>query len=109
MTVLEATDRIGGKLHAIDFAGHCYDVGAEMVLAVVPEALDLIDAVGLTADLVHPSTTSASIVVNGRHHPIPTGTVLGVPASVDDLVGSELFSAASLERIRAEPDTLVLR
>ncbi len=104
VTVLEAADRVGGKLHAIDFAGHCYDVGAEMVLTVVPEALDLIEAVDLSADLVHPSTTSASIVENGRHHPIPTGTVLGVPASVDDLAGSELFSAATLERLRAEPD-----
>ncbi|MDQ3476804.1 MAG: protoporphyrinogen oxidase [Actinomycetota bacterium] len=104
VTVLEAADRVGGKLHAIEFAGHRYDVGAEMVLAVVPEALDLIDAIGLTVDLVHPSTTSAAIVVNGRHHPIPTGTVLGVPASVEDLVGSELFSPVSLARIRAEPD-----
>ena len=104
VSVLEAADRVGGKLHTVDFAGHRYDVGAEMVLAVVPEALDLIDAVGLTADVVQPSTTSASIALNGRHHPIPTGTVLGVPASVDDLVGSELFSPASLDRIRAEPD-----
>jgi len=104
VTVLEAADRVGGKLHTIDFAGHCYDMGAEMVLAVVPDALDLIDAVGLSADIVHPCTTSASIVVNGRHHPIPIGTVLGVPADVDDLVGSELFSPASLDRMRAEPD-----
>ena len=104
VTVLEAADRVGGKLHTIDFAGHCYDMGAEMVLAVVPDALVLINEVGLSADIVHPCTTSASIVVNGRHHPIPIGTVLGVPADVDDLVGSELFSPASLDRMRAEPD-----
>jgi len=105
VTVLEASQRVGGKLHAIEIAGHRYDVGAEMVLAVVPDALSLIEDVGLADQIVHPSTTSASIVVDGRHHPIPTGTVLGVPASVDDLAGSDLFSPAALARIRAEPDS----
>lgn len=104
VTVLEAGARVGGKLRAIDFAGRSFDVGAEMVLAVVPDALALIEDVGRSADIVHPSTTSASIVVEGRHHPIPTGTVLGVPASVDDLVGSELFSRDALHRMRTEPD-----
>jgi len=103
VTVLEATDRAGGKLRTIPFAGHNLDVGADMVLTVVPEALDLIEAVGLSADIVHPSTTSASIAVGGRTHPIPSGTVLGVPTSVDDLTGSDLFSPATMDRLRAEP------
>lgn len=105
VTVLEAADRIGGKLHAIHFAGRHFDVGAEMVLTVLPDALDLIQEVGLSAEIVHPSTTSASIVVDGHHHPIPTGTVLGVPASVDDLAGSALFSPMALDRIRVEPNS----
>ena len=105
VTVLESADRLGGKLHAIAFAGHTFDVGAEMVLAVVPDALTLIEDVGLSAEIVHPSTTSASIVVDGRHHRIPTGTVLGVPASVDDLAGTAMFSPAALDRLRIEPNS----
>lgn len=105
VTVLESADRLGGKLHAIEFAGQCLDVGAEMVLALVPDALALIEAVGLSAEVVNPSTTSASILSRGRHHPIPPGTVLGVPASAQDLVGSGLFSPAALDRIRSEPDS----
>lgn len=104
VTVLESAGRAGGKLRAVPFAGHSFDVGAEMVLTVVPDAVELIEAVGLADDLVHPSTTTASIAVGGRRHPIPTGTVLGVPGSVDDLTGSELFSAAALDRMRGEPD-----
>ena len=103
VTVLESADRAGGKLHAVDVAGHRLDMGAEMVLAVVPEALALIAEVGLAEDIVHPSTTSASIVVKGRHHPIPVGTVLGVPAQVDDLAASGLFTRSALDRMRAEP------
>lgn len=105
VTVLESSTAAGGKLHAIDLAGHTFDTGAEMVLAVVPEAMALIEDVGLGSDIVHPSTTSASIVVHGRHHPIPAGTVLGVPASVEDLAGSELFSAETLDRLRSEPQS----
>ncbi len=104
VTVLESAARAGGKLHAIPFAGQVFDTGAEMVLAVVPEALALIEELGLSSDIVHPDTTSAAIVVDGHHHPIPSGTVLGVPASVDDLVGSELFSREALDQLRAEPD-----
>lgn len=104
VTVLESSDRCGGKLRAIPFAGHSLDVGAEMVLAVVPDALELIEKVGLSKHLIHPSTTAASITVGGRRHPIPAGTVLGVPASVDDLAGSDLFSPAALDRMREEPD-----
>lgn len=104
VTVLESSDRCGGKLHAILFAGRRLDVGAEMVLAVVPDALDLIDRVGLSEHLVHPRTTSAWIAVDGQRHPMPAGTVLGVPASVGDLAGSDLFSQAALDRMREEPD-----
>ena len=103
VTVLESSDRAGGKLCAVDVAGRRLDMGAEMVLAVVPEALALIEDVGLAAEIVHPSTTSASIVVDGRHHPIPVGTVLGVPTSVEDLADSGLFSRSALDRMRAEP------
>ncbi len=105
VTVLESADRAGGKLRAVDVAGHRLDMGAEMVLAVVPDALALIDEVGLADDIVYPSTTSASIAVNGHLHPIPVGTVLGVPASVDDLAPSGLFTQSVLDRIRVEPAT----
>lgn len=104
VTVLESAARAGGKLHAIDFLGRPFDMGAEMVLAVVPDALALIEDLDLSADIVHPGTTNASIVVSGAHHPIPQGTVLGVPGSAADLSDCTLFGAGTLDRIRAEPD-----
>jgi len=39
IVVLEAGDRIGGKLHRVELAGHWYDTGPEAVLARVPEAV----------------------------------------------------------------------
>ena len=45
----EAVRRIGGKLDRVDLAGRWYDTGPEAVLARVPEAVELIEALGLAA------------------------------------------------------------
>src|SRR5947209_1597468 len=62
IVVLEAGDRIGGKLHRIELAGHWYDTGPEAMLARVPEAVDLVERLGLADQLVAPATTQASVV-----------------------------------------------
>lgn len=100
IVVLEAGDRIGGKLHRIELAGHWYDTGAEAVLARVPEAVRLVDHLGLADRLVAPATTQAFVVLPDGRHPLPAGTVLGVPASADGLDG--ILSPAGAARVRAE-------
>jgi oxygen-dependent protoporphyrinogen oxidase len=100
IVVLEAGDRIGGKLHRIELAGHWYDTGPEAVLARVPEAVRLVEDLGLADELVAPATTSASVVLPDGRHPLPAGTVLGVPASADDLTG--FLSPEGVARVAAE-------
>jgi oxygen-dependent protoporphyrinogen oxidase len=100
IVVLEAGDRIGGKLHRVRLAGHWYDTGPEAVLARVPEAVRLIEDLGLGDRLVAPATTQASVVLPDGRHPLPPGTVLGVPTSADGLAG--FLSAAGVARVRAE-------
>jgi oxygen-dependent protoporphyrinogen oxidase len=100
IVVLEAGDRIGGKLHRVELAGHWYDTGAEPVLARVPEALDLVEALGLAGRLVMPTTTQASVVLPEGRFPLPSGTVLGVPVSADGLDG--VLTPQGVARVRAE-------
>jgi oxygen-dependent protoporphyrinogen oxidase len=102
IVVLEAADRIGGKLHRVRLAGHWYDTGPEAVLARVPEAVRLIEDLGLGDRLVAPATTQASVVLPDGRHPLPPGTVLGVPASADGLAG--FLSPEGVARVRAEAD-----
>jgi oxygen-dependent protoporphyrinogen oxidase len=102
IVVLEAGDRIGGKLHRVELAGHWYDTGPEAVLARVPEAVRLIEDLGLADRLVAPATTQASVVLPDGRHPLPAGTVLGVPASADGLDG--ILSPEGVARVRAESD-----
>jgi len=102
IVVLEAGDRIGGKLHRIELAGHWYDTGPEAMLARVPEAVRLVEDLGLGDRLVAPATTQASVVLPDGRHPLPAGTVLGVPASADGLDG--FLSPDGVARVRAEAD-----
>ena len=107
IVVLEAGDRIGGKLHRVELVGHWYDTGPEAVLARVPEAVRLIEDLGLGDRLVAPATTQASVVLPDGRHPLPAGTVLGVPASADGLDG--FLSPDGVARVRAEASLPPLR
>jgi len=100
IVVLEAADRVGGKLHRVELAGHWYDTGPEAVLARVPEAVRLVEDLGLGDRLVAPATTQASVVLPDGRHQLPAGTVLGVPASADGLAG--FLSPDGVARVRAE-------
>jgi oxygen-dependent protoporphyrinogen oxidase len=100
IVVLEAADRVGGKLHRVELAGHWYDTGAEAVLARVPEAVRLVEELGLAGRLVAPGTTQASVVLPDGRHRLPAGTVLGVPASAHDLAG--FLSPEGVTRVAAE-------
>src|SRR3954469_583959 len=102
IVVLEAGDRIGGKLHRIKLAGPRDDTGPQAMLARAPESVDLVEALGLGDRLVAPATTQASVVLPHGRHPLPPGSVLGFPASADGLEG--FLSPEGVARVRAEAD-----
>lgn len=81
LVVLDGSDAPGGKLRRAEMAGVAIDVGAESILARRPEGTDLARAVGLTDRLTHPATMSASIWSRGVLHPMPAGTLMGVPSN----------------------------
>lgn len=99
ITVLEAAPRVGGKLRVGEIEGVPVDEGAESVLATRPEALDLIREIGLGDDLVHPSLSAPSLVVDGDLVPMPTGLVMGVPTDLTALARSGVLSPRALARL----------
>ncbi|MCQ4210638.1 protoporphyrinogen oxidase [Streptomyces longispororuber] len=102
VTVLEASDRLGGKLLAGEIAGARVDLGAESMLARRPEAVGLAKAVGLTDRLQPPSTATASIWTRGALRPMPKGHVMGVPGTADALTG--VLSGEGIARIEQDAD-----
>ncbi|HYO35898.1 MAG TPA: protoporphyrinogen oxidase, partial [Geodermatophilus sp.] len=107
VVVVEAGGRTGGKVDRVELAGTWYDTGPEAVLALVPEALELVGELGLADRLVTPSTTRASVVLPDGRHPLPPGTVQGVPTSADGLLG--VLTADGVARVRAEAQLPPLR
>ncbi|WP_328903054.1 protoporphyrinogen oxidase [Streptomyces sp. NBC_00441] len=97
VTVLEATDRLGGKLMTGEVAGVRVDLGAESMLARRPEAVALARAVGLGDRLQPPATATAALWTRDALRPMPKGHVMGVPG--DPSVLGEVLSAEGLARI----------
>ena len=105
VTLLEAGDRLGGKLRSGELAGIPVDLGAESMLARRPEAVALARAVGLGTALQPPATAKAAIWTRGELRPMPTGHLMGVPGDLDALAASGVVSAEGMARI-AEDLTL---
>ncbi|MCX2924638.1 protoporphyrinogen oxidase [Streptomyces sp. NEAU-W12] len=97
VTVLEASERVGGKLLPGEIAGARVDLGAESMLARRPEAVTLAREVGLSDRLQPPATATASLWTRGALRPMPKGHVMGVPSSADALAG--VLSDEGLARI----------
>ncbi|HEY0805477.1 MAG TPA: FAD-dependent oxidoreductase, partial [Pseudonocardiaceae bacterium] len=87
ITVLELTDRLGGKLRTVELAGRPYDIGAEAFLVRRPEMAALAGELGMAGELANPTSAAAGIRAAGETRPIPVGTVLGVPVSPGAVAG----------------------
>jgi protoporphyrinogen/coproporphyrinogen III oxidase len=102
VTVLEAADRLGGKLLPGEIAGVRVDLGAESLLARRPEAVTLAREAGLDGWLQPPATATASIWTRGALRPMPKGHVMGVPGTAAALAG--VLSDEGLARIERDAD-----
>ncbi|MER7560040.1 protoporphyrinogen oxidase [Nocardioides sp. NPDC126508] len=100
VTVLEASDRVGGKIRGESVAGQLVDVGAEAMLNRRPEGVSLAREVGL--EVVHPTDAKSSIWSRGALRPIPR-SIMGVPLDLPALEAAGLLSAETLEVVRREP------
>ncbi|MGW0599051.1 protoporphyrinogen oxidase [Streptomyces sp. NPDC002776] len=102
VTVLEASDRIGGKLLPGEIAGVRVDLGAESMLARRPEAVALAREAGLAERLQPPATATASLWTRGALRPMPKGHVMGVPGTAAALAG--VLSDEGLARIERDAE-----
>ncbi|WP_441249835.1 protoporphyrinogen oxidase [Kitasatospora sp. McL0602] len=102
VTLLEASGRLGGKLHGGEVGGVRVDLGAESMLARRPEAVELAREVGLAEALEPPSTAKAAIWSRDALRPLPGGQLMGVPGDLAALAASGVLSPQGLDRARRE-------
>ncbi|GAA3960555.1 protoporphyrinogen oxidase [Gordonia caeni] len=100
--VWEASERAGGLLYTRELGATALDVGAEAFIVRRPEALALIDELGLADLVVSPGPLRPAIWSGERLHPLPSPAVMGIPAGSAAL--GELIGRAGRDRIDAEPE-----
>ncbi|MER8185334.1 protoporphyrinogen oxidase [Kitasatospora sp. NPDC094015] len=102
VTLLEGSDRLGGKLMAGEVGGVRVDLGAESMLARRPEAVELARLVGLGPALEPPTPAKAAVWTRGGLRLLPAGQLMGVPGDLDALAASGVLSPEGLDRARHE-------
>ncbi|MGH3682978.1 MAG: NAD(P)-binding protein, partial [Natronosporangium sp.] len=128
ITVYEQQRQLGGKLRTGSLAGLTAERGADAFLVREPggardpapdppsagehepgadggresAAVGLARRVGLADDLVHPQPLPAALLVYGKLHPIPGGTLVGVPGDLDR-VATVAQPASELDRDGGRP------
>ncbi|MGI8794069.1 MAG: protoporphyrinogen oxidase [Acidimicrobiales bacterium] len=102
VVLVEASDRLGGKIRTSAFGGLPVDEGPDAFLTRVPDATALCAEIGLD-DLVPPATGKAYLWARGALRPIPEATVLGIPTDLSTVAPTGLLTEAGLSRAAMEP------
>lgn len=101
ITVFDPGDRLGGVLRTERIGGQLMDVGAEAFVRRRPEMPALLAELGLS-ELQRDTTGARPLIYSqGRLHPLPAETVVGIPSSAASVAG--LVDETTLARIDAEP------
>lgn len=101
ITVLDPADRLGGVLRTERIGGQSLDVGAEAFVARRPEVPALLAELGLAGKHISTSGVRPLIYSEGRLHPLPEGTVNGIPSRPSALSG--LVDDATIRWMFDEP------
>lgn len=92
-TLLEAGSRAGGVVLSEQFDGFTIDAGPDSLLVQKPDGIRLCEELGLKDRLVATKPPRlAYIQRDGRLHPLPAASVLGIPTKWGPFVRTSLFS-----------------
>ncbi|XUX07650.1 protoporphyrinogen oxidase [Sporosarcina sp. UB5] len=105
--LIEATNRLGGKIQTVRRDGFVVERGPDSFLIRKKSMDTFAKDLGLGGDLVRNATGQAYIHVNGQLQPIPGGSVMGIPTKVGPFLKSNLFSMAG--KLRAAGDFVLPR
>lgn len=101
--LLEASARAGGVICSEAIDGFTIDAGPDSLLIQKPAAIELCEEIGLGGRLVPTREPRVAYVQRaGRLHPLPAGSVLGIPTTIAPFLRSDLFSWAGKARMAAE-------
>lgn len=98
ISLYEASDRLGGKIHTSKIGDIPVELGADSFLTREPWAVDLCTELGLDDELIAPAVYGAQIWIDDSLLPLPTGFLRGVPNGVRAALRSKILSPAAALR-----------
>lgn len=106
-TLIEASDKLGGKISTIRKDGYVIEKGPDSFLQRKISAGQLAEDLGLADHLVNNATGQAYVLVGKDLHPIPEGAVMGIPTKISPFITTGLFTP--LGKLRAAADFILPR
>ena len=102
--LFEASSRLGGIIRTEHVDGFTIEAGPDSILAQKPAAIALCEALGLRNRLITTNVPRTAFVLkDGRLHPLPFPSVLGIPTTWSGLAKYDLLSPAARLRLAMEP------
>lgn len=107
LTLIEAADRLGGRLHTKKRGDCLIEKGPDSFIARKPAILRLTAELGMEDALVptNPDAKNSYILHKGKMHPMPMGFILGIPTKLTPFVRTGLISP--LGKLRAALDLVL--
>jgi protoporphyrinogen oxidase len=104
VAIVEASERLGGKIETLRKDGFVIEKGPDSFLARKKAILDLAVDLGIEDELVpiNPSGKKSYIAFRGKLHPMPDGLMLGIPTEIAPMLRTGLLSTAG--KLRAGLD-----
>jgi oxygen-dependent protoporphyrinogen oxidase len=109
VTLIEATDRLGGQIRTIDLEGRRIDIGAESLHLSSPAVRRLLAELDLGDGMVHAEPGTTWLWTGGALRPLPAGVGPSGPTRIGPVVTSRVMSARGVGRAGLEPLAARLR
>jgi len=109
VTLLESSDRLGGRIDTLRRDGYVIERGPDSFLARKTAMIELVRDLGLEKELAYisPLARTTYIVHRGRLHPMPEGLMMGVPTDLGALARTGVISPVG--KLRAACDLFLPR
>lgn len=105
--LIEASSRLGGKIQTVRKDGFTIERGPDSFLERKKSMGILAQELGIADQLVHNATGQSFVLVNDQLHPIPGGSIMGIPTEWKPFVTTGLFSWSG--KLRAAGDLVMSR
>lgn len=103
--LIEASDRLGGKIQTYTENGYVIEKGPDSFLARKMSASRLAEEAGLKEQLVNNGTGKSYILVKDKLHSMPGGAIMGIPTKIGPFAMSSMFSP--IGKLRAGGDFIL--